>query len=157
VFLGMIGWPVGCQVYDQRNPAVYSAFPEDSRQVGYHTAFKILEQRLERRGIFQETVRLPYREFLFRTLDKTTDNTFLGRDGFLFYGDDVRFQWSPGPLSTRQAARIAESRDIRGDAFEEFVQAGYRRLAGQPVPSLTPAPPPSIRSGSSRRRACGCW
>jgi alginate O-acetyltransferase complex protein AlgJ len=148
VFLGMIGWPVGCQVSDQRNPAVFSAFSDDFQQVGFHKALKLLESRLERRGVFQDTVRLPYREFLFRALDKTTDNTCLGRDGFLFYRDDVRFQWSPGPLSTHQAARIAESEDVRGDAFEEWVRAGYRRLLGQPAPVL-PSPAPHVDASTA--------
>jgi hypothetical protein len=142
-FVTIIIWPVGWQTTDRLVPAMISPFPDDMKEMGFYGACKALESRLEHRGYIQELVRLPYRTFLFETLQKASDRTALGNSGFLYYRDDVQFQWEPGPMSRRQEARIAEARDVRNDAFEEAVQYVYRRLTNQPAPK-PPSPPPYV-------------
>jgi alginate O-acetyltransferase complex protein AlgJ len=137
-FLVLIAVPAACQTVDRGGVAVLQAFSGDLRTEGFQKALQHLETRIDREAVFPSEVRGPYREVLLRTLGQTAETTCLGRDGFLFYRDDLKFARGPGYLSARQATRIAEARDLRGDAFEEAIRSAVRRVRGLAAP-----PPPS--------------
>ena len=82
----------------------------------------------------QEAVRQSYRHIQFGR-DARVPTELVGENGFLFYREDVQFQWDQGPLSRRQAARIATACDVRKDSFREgAIEACFRFLFAQPVP-----------------------
>lgn len=135
VFLVLIAVPAACQTVARGGVSVLQAFSGDLRTEGFQKALQHLETRVEREAVFPAAVRGPYREVMLRTLGQTTETTCLGRDGFLFYRDDVKFARGPGFLSQRHAARIAEARDLRGDAFEEAIRSAVRRLRGLAAPA----------------------
>jgi hypothetical protein len=129
------------QVADPNAKSLLSGFSADARREGFQKALQLLESRVERDAAFPVAVRVPYRTAMLRLFGQTTDKTSLGRNGFLFYRDDVDYATGPGPLSHRHAARIDDARDLRGDAFEEAVRSVVRRVRGLAAPPPAEAPP----------------
>jgi hypothetical protein len=140
VFVVVCAFPVGWQASDRGVPSLVEDFPRDIWTQGFEQARQLLEKRFDQRSVFAQTVRVPYRTFLLRFLGHVASNARPGQNGFLFYGNDLRYARGEGPLSPRLLDRIEEARDVRGDAFEEAVRAAVRRVLRQPAPQPPPAP-----------------
>jgi alginate O-acetyltransferase complex protein AlgJ len=140
-FVALIAVPAACQAVDRGGVAIVQAFSGDVQTEGFQKALQHLETRVEREAVFPATVRGSYREAMLWTLGQTSETTSLGRDGFLYYRDDLKFAWGTGFLSQRHAARIAEARDLRGDAFEEAVRSAVRRVRRLAAPAQLPEGP----------------
>jgi alginate O-acetyltransferase complex protein AlgJ len=146
VFVVLIVVPVAWQASDNTVPSLLQPLPGELRAQGFKKALERLEKRFERQAVFAQAVRVPYHTVLLRWLSQTTEGTSPGQDGFLFYRADLTYAWGQGPLSPYQSARLREARDeLRGDSFEDLVQAGVRSLLGGQPPE-TPLAPPLVES-----------
>jgi SGNH hydrolase-like domain, acetyltransferase AlgX len=140
-FVALIALPVGLELSNGTLRALVRDLPDDVRAVGLAEALRQFETRFERKGVLQEDVRPLYRSGLFQLFNKAAQNTNPGCAGFLYYHDDLNFQWGPGPLSARQVARLVDKVDTRDDAFADLVRDACQRLLRMPEP-VRPAPPP---------------
>ena len=100
-FAGLIGVPPVHQLCTELNRTGRWRFLDLFERVPTHASLKQFEETLARESVLSSKARLFYREFLMRRLGQGNEKIVVGRNGFLFFLQEVEMAAGPGILRRR--------------------------------------------------------
>jgi hypothetical protein len=150
-FLLLLAIPAGMQLVIGSRPPLWPALVDDYRNLGLQKTLNRVETHLIFDSAFSRAVRAPYQALLLRALRQGSSRVLVGADQYLFFEDDYDFSVYPGRLAPEINSPQAPA-EPGPDAFESWLQQGFRRLVGRsenprrPPPLPPPADPITVLS-----------
>jgi alginate O-acetyltransferase complex protein AlgJ len=137
VFLGLIAVPPVHQLASELRATGHWRFLQLFRETPSHTSFKRFEENLARESALATRARMAYQALLLRALGQGNEKVMAGRDGFLFFRQEIDMAAGPGFLSrhvapVRGISNVDSRRRIRSDPIEAIVDY-QRQLAARRV------------------------